>query len=213
MYRNIVKPVLDRLISLVFVILLWWLYLVVAILVRVKLGAPVLFVQERPGKIDPKTGKEKIFKLYKFRTMTDTRNSEGNLLPDKDRLTSFGKLLRSTSLDESPEILVNVLVFNNMSLVGPRPLLVEYLDRYTPSQRRRHEVKPGITGLAMSTIRNSEGWDRKFELDVEYVDNISFWLDVKIIIWTIKTVVTRKGVNEPGEATNSIFMGSGNSNK
>ena len=207
MYKNFVKPVLDRLLALIFVLLFWWLYIIIAILVKVKLGSPVLFVQERPGKIDPMTGKENIFKLYKYRTMTSETDSSGRLLPDADRLTSFGKFLRSTSLDEIPEVLFNVLVFHNMSIVGPRPLLVEYLPLYTKEQRRRHEVMPGITGLAMSKVRNSAGWEKKFELDLEYVDKISFMLDLKIIFWTIGIVLKREGINEPGETTNSVYSG------
>ncbi len=213
LYVLYVKRFLDVILAFVFVLLFWWLYIIVAVLVRVNLGSPVLFVQERPGKIDPKTGKEKIFKLYKFRTMTDKKDSEGNLLPDSERLTRFGKILRSTSLDEIPEVLFNVLLFRDMSIVGPRPLLVEYLPYYTDEQRRRHEVYPGITGLAMSTVRNSLGWEKKFELDIEYVDRVSFWLDVKIIVWTIRTVITRKGINEPGEVTNSKFIGNGGRNQ
>ena len=146
MYKNTVKPILDTVISASFVLLFWWLYVALAVLVRVKLGAPVLFLQKRPGKIDPKTGREKIFTLYKFRTMTDGRDRNGNLLPDEERLTKFGKLLRSTSLDELPEVFFNVLVKRDMSIVGPRPLLVEYIPRYTEEQRRRHEVMPGLTG-------------------------------------------------------------------
>ena len=177
MYKDIVKPVLDRLIALIFVVLFWWLYIIIAILVRVKLGSPVLFVQERPGKINPKTGQEEIFKLYKFRTMTDARDENGNLLSDEVRLTKFGKFLRSTSLDEKPEILFNILLGapgKSLSWVGPRPLLVEYLPRYTKEQRRRHEVAPGLTGYAQVSGRNSIGWEKKFEEDVWYVDHISF---------------------------------------
>ncbi len=178
---------------------------VIAVLVKRKLGSPVIFSQERPGMIDPKTGKERIFRLYKFRSMTDKRDANGNLLPDAERLTPFGKTLRATSLDELPE-LINI-VRGDMALVGPRPLLVKYLDRYTPEQRRRHEVRPGLTGLAMSTVRNSAGWDRKFELDVEYVDHISFLMDLKILLWTVRIVLRREGINEPGNATNSEFRG------
>ena len=207
MYQDRIKPALDKLLAFTFVLLFWWLYIVIAILVRIKLGSPVLFVQKRPGKINPKTGKEVIFKLYKYRTMSDKRDANGNLLPDEERLTKFGRFLRSTSLDEIPEIFFNVLIFHNMSIVGPRPLLVEYLPRYTKEQRRRHEVMPGITGLAMSRVRNSQGWDKKFELDVEYVDNISFLLDFKIILWTIQIVLKREGINEPGSVTNSEYMG------
>ena len=173
--------------------------LTTAALVRLKLGSPVLFTQDRPG-LD-----EKVFKLYKFRTMTDAKDAEGNLLPDEERLTSFGKLLRSTSLDELPELLN--IIKGDMAIIGPRPLLVKYLPRYNETQRRRHEVRPGLTGLAMSTVRNSAGWDKKFELDVEYVDKISFLLDLKIIFWTARIVLKREGINEEGNVTNSEFMG------
>lgn len=204
-YEQFVKRPLDCFLAIVALIILSPLLLIIMLLVRVKLGSPVLFSQERPGMIDPKTGKEKIFKLRKFRSMTDEKNEKGELLPDDVRLTKFGKILRSTSLDELPE-LFNVIK-GDMSIVGPRPLLVKYLERYTSVQRRRQEVRPGLTGLAMSTVRNSAGWDKKFELDVEYVDKISFLMDVKIILWTIGIVLRREGINEPGQVTNSEFMG------
>lgn len=198
-YEKYFKRPLDLFCGLLAVIVFWWLYAIVAILVRVKLGSPVLFTQDRPGK------DEKIFKLYKFRTMTDAKDENGELLPDDERLTRFGRLLRSTSLDELPEAFN--IIKGDMSVIGPRPLLVKYLDRYTPEQHRRHEVRPGLTGLAMSKVRNSAGWGKKFELDLEYVDNVSFLLDMKIIFWTIAIVVKRKGINEDGNATNSEFMG------
>lgn len=212
MYRNIVKPFLDVLIALVFVLLFWWLYIILAILVRVKLGSPVLFVQERPGKINRKTGKEAIFKLYKFRSMTDERDAEGNLLPDEVRLTKFGKLLRSTSLDELPEILFNILLFRRngkgMSWVGPRPLLVEYIPRYTKEQRRRHEAAPGLTGYAQVCGRNSISWEEKFKDDVWYVEHMSFLTDVKIIMKTIGVVFKRSGISSDTSVTMEIFEGS-----
>lgn len=204
-YEQFVKRPLDCFLAFSALIILSPLILIIALLVRVKLGSPVLFSQERPGMIDPKTGKEKIFKLRKFRSMPDEKNERGELLPDEFRLTKFGKILRSTSLDELPE-LFNI-VKGDMSIVGPRPLLVKYLERYSPAQRRRQEVRPGLTGLAMSTVRNSAGWDKKFELDVEYVDKISFLMDVKIILWTIRIVLKREGIDEPGQVTNSEFMG------
>lgn len=204
-YEKYIKRPLDCILASLAIIVLSPLMLVIAILVRIKHGSPVLFGQERPGMIDPKTGKEKIFMLHKFRTMTNNKDEDGNLLPDEERLTRFGKALRSSSLDELPE-LFNI-VRGDMAIVGPRPLLVRYLDRYTVTQRRRQEVRPGLTGLAMSTVRNSAGWDKKFELDVEYVDKVSFLMDLKIILWTIKIVLKREGINEPGEATNSEFMG------
>lgn len=204
-YEKYIKRPMDCFLATLAMIILSPIILITAILVRIKLGFPVLFSQERPGMIDPKTGKEKIFKLHKFRTMTDERDENGELLPDEVRLTSFGKVLRSTSLDELPELLN--IIKGDMAIVGPRPLLVKYLDRYTAEQRRRQAVRPGLTGLAMSTVRNSAGWDKKFELDVEYVDKVSFLLDLKIILWTVKIVLKREGINEPGEATNSEFMG------
>lgn len=204
-YEKYIKRPMDCFLATLAMIILSPIILITAILVRIKLGSPILFSQERPGRIDPKTGKEKIFKLYKFRTMTDERDENGELLPDDVRLTSFGKILRSTSLDELPELLN--IIKGDMAIVGPRPLLVKYLDRYTAEQRRRQEVRPGLTGLAMSTVRNSAGWDKKFELDVEYVDKVSFLLDLKIILWTVRIVLKREGINEPGEATNSEFMG------
>lgn len=212
MYKNIVKPVLDRLLALLFVLLFWWLYIIVAILVRLKLGSPVLFVQDRPGIIDPKTGEEKILKLYKFRTMTDERDAEGNLLPDEVRLTKFGKFLRSTSLDEIPEILWCILLGGRngtspMSWVGPRPLLMEYIPRYTKEQRRRHEVVPGLTGYAQVSGRNSIGWEEKFRDDVWYVDHISFLTDVKIIWKTVAVVFKRTGISSETSATMEAFTG------
>lgn len=198
-YEKYIKRPLDFVIALFALVALAPVFALVAILVKTKLGSPIIFSQERPGK------DEKIFKLYKFRTMTNQCDDKGVLLPDSIRLTKFGRLLRSTSLDELPE-LINI-IRGDMSLVGPRPLLVKYLDRYTPLQRRRQEVRPGLTGLAMSTVRNSAGWDRKFELDIEYVDKITFVVDLKIILNTIRIVIKREGINEPGQVTNSEFMG------
>ncbi len=173
--------------------------LTTAILVRTKLGSPVLFTQERPGK------DEKIFKLYKFRTMTDARDSEGNLLPDKDRLPEFGRKLRATSLDELPE-LFNIIK-GDMSIVGPRPLLVKYLPRYNDVQKRRHEVRPGFTGLAQVHGRNSISWEEKFDWDVKYIDRITFMGDLKIILDTVGTVFKREGISAEGSATMEEFMG------
>lgn len=173
---------------------------IIAFLVLIKLGSPVLFRQIRPGLHG------KPFVLYKFRTMTDARDEDGNLLPDELRLTPFGKFLRSTSLDELPE-LFNVLK-GDMSLVGPRPLLMQYLDRYTPEQARRHEVKPGITGWAQINGRNALSWEEKFELDVWYVDNWSIWLDLKILLLTVLKVIKREGIHADGHATMPEFLGS-----
>lgn len=175
------------------------LVIVLLALVAARLGWPVLFTQQRPGLHG------KPFKIYKFRTMTDARDESGNLLPDADRLTSFGRFLRSTSLDELPE-LINVLK-GDMSLVGPRPLLMHYLELYTPEQARRHEVKPGITGWAQINGRNTLSWEDKFALDVWYVDNWSLWLDIRILALTAWKVVRREGISAEGEATVKYFQG------
>ena len=186
-YSKYIKRLLDILISLTFIVLFSWLYLILTILVRIKLGSPVLFCQERPGY------NEKIFKLYKFRTMTDKRDEKGNLLPDSERLTKFGSMLRSTSLDELPEMF-NILK-GDMSLIGPRPLLVEYLPYYTEEERLRHSVRPGLTGLAQVSGRNYLAWDKRLAKDVEYVNHISFITDVRIIIKTIKVVFKKEDVS------------------
>lgn len=202
MYPKQGKRLLDLIVTCPTLLLLAPVLATIALLVRLKLGSPVLFRQQRPGLHG------KPFTLYKFRTMTDARDEHGNLLPDEQRLTRFGQWLRSTSLDELPE-LWNVLK-GDMSLVGPRPLLMQYLDRYTPEQMRRHEVKPGITGLAQVNGRNALSWEEKFKLDVWYVDNLSFWLDLKIIALTIWEVLKREGINQPGRATVEFFSGSTN---
>ena len=181
MYKKFVKRFLDILISLVILVLFCWLYLILAVLVRIKLGSPVLFKQPRPGK------DEKIFNMYKFRTMTDARDKEGKLLPDSERLTGFGKLLRKTSLDELPELFC--ILKGDMSFIGPRPLLVEYLPYYTKREKLRHTVRPGLTGLAQASGRNTVDWDTRFELDATYVENLSFLMDLKVIVMTIKTVL------------------------
>lgn len=200
MYKKYIKRIVDIICALAAIIVFCWLYIIVAILVRVKLGSPILFSQERPGK------DEKIFKLYKFRTMTDEKDENGNLLPDSVRLTKFGKLLRATSLDELPEAF-NILK-GDMSVVGPRPLLVKYLPRYNERQRRRHEVRPGLSGLAQINGRNAISWDEKFEYDVQYVDNVTFIGDVKIILQTVwKAFVKEEGISAEGEATMGEFMG------
>lgn len=200
MYRKFFKRFLDIIISLIFILCFWWLYIVIAILVRVKLGSPVLFKQDRPGL------NEKIFKMYKFRTMTDEKDKDGNLLPDAERLTKFGKFLRSTSLDEIPE-LWNVLK-GEMSLVGPRPLLVSYLTKYNEYEKRRHEVRPGITGWAQINGRNNTTWEERFKNDIYYVENISFKLDLKIIIKTILKVLKRSDINQSDTETMKNFLDS-----
>ena len=199
MYKNCIKRLLDILLSLIGIILLSWLYLILFILVRVKLGSPVFFKQQRPGK------NEKIFTLYKFRTMTDARDENGNPLPDEVRLTAFGKMLRSTSLDELPE-LFNILK-GDMSLIGPRPLLVKYLPLYNEEQKHRHDVRPGLTGLAQVNGRNAISWEKKFEYDVEYVRNLSFLLDCRILLQTVKAVVQRDGISSATDATMEAFKG------
>lgn len=198
-YQRFVKRPMDFVLSLIAIVILSPILLIVAILVRTKLGSPVIFKQKRPG-LD-----EKIFTLYKFRTMTDERDENGELLPDSVRLTKFGKLLRSTSLDELPE-LFNIL-FGDMSVIGPRPLLVEYLPLYNEHQKRRHEVRPGLSGLAQVNGRNAISWEEKFDLDVKYVDNISFFGDWKIIFLTIKKVFVRDGINSETSDTMEDFMG------
>ena len=200
MYRLFFKRAIDIFLSLVFILLFWWLYIVVAILVRLKLGSPIVFTQKRPGL------NEKIFTMYKFRTMTDKKDVNGNLLPDKERLPKFGKFLRSTSLDEIPELL-NVLK-GEMSLVGPRPLLVDYLPKYTKAEKRRHEVRPGITGFAQINGRNNTTWEERFKNDIYYVENISFLLDLKIIIKTLLKVVKRSDINQSEDIPMKNFLDS-----
>ncbi|HSN74442.1 MAG TPA: sugar transferase [Anaerolineae bacterium] len=200
MYRRFGKRVFDLTLSLTALLLLAPLIGALAVLVRMRLGTPVLFRQQRPGFHG------RLFTIYKFRTMTDARDEQGYLLPDAERLTRFGHFLRSTSLDELPELL-NVLK-GDMSLVGPRPLLMQYLERYSPEQARRHHVRPGITGWAQVNGRNALSWEQKFALDVWYVDHLSLSLDLKIIATTIGKTVKREGINQPGEATANEFLGS-----
>lgn len=199
-YEKYIKRPQDFLCALLAIIVLSPVMIVTAILVRIKLGSPVLFTQERPGR------NGKIFLLYKFRSMTDARDETGNLLPDDVRLTHFGRVLRSTSLDELPELL-NILK-GDMSVVGPRPLLVRYLPRYSPRQARRHEVRPGFTGLAQIHGRNAISWEEKFEWDVRYVDHVTFIGDWRIIFQTVKTVLAREGISSDTSETMEEFIGS-----
>ena len=197
-YSVFIKRLLDIIISTIILVIFSWLYIILAILVRVKLGSPVLFKQPRPGK------DEKIFNMYKFRTMTDEKDANGKLLPDKDRLTKFGKLLRKTSLDELPELFC--ILKGDMSFIGPRPLLVEYLPYYTEREKLRHTVRPGLTGLAQASGRNTVDWDTRFELDATYVENLSFIMDLKVIAMTFKTVFGHsEQVAEDTNATEGNF--------
>ena len=202
-YEKYIKRPQDFLCALLAIIVLSPVMLITAILVRVKLGSPVLFTQERPGMIDPKSGKEKIFRLYKFRTMADGTDENGEPLPDEVRLTKFGRTLRSTSLDELPE-LINIIK-GDMAVVGPRPLLVKYLPYYTEEQRRRHIVRSGLTGYAQVHGRNTVNWDEKFEMDVKYASNITFLGDVKIIFETVGKVFRREGIASETSATMEDF--------
>jgi sugar transferase EpsL len=199
-YRNHLKRSLDVCVAAVGLLLTAPALLTLAIAVKTRLGSPVFFVQTRPGL------RGQPFRMVKFRTMTDARDAQGNALPDGARLTRFGRFLRSTSLDELPE-LWNVLT-GDMSLVGPRPLLTEYLDLYTPAQRRRHDVRPGITGLAQVNGRNALTWDEKFAFDLEYIRSYSFGTDVRILLRTLGQVISRRGVTQPGHASAERFMGS-----
>lgn len=199
LYKRFFKRPFDLFFGLVAFFILWPFYVAIAILIRLKVGKPILFRQQRPGL------NEKLFTLYKFRTMTDERDESGNLLQDEIRLTKFGKFLRSTSLDELPE-LINILK-GEMSFVGPRPLLKEYLPLYSKEQARRHEEKPGLTGWAQINGRNAISWQKKFELDIMYVDNLSFLLDMKIIFLTIIKVFQRKGISQDNHVTMEYFKG------
>ena len=186
MYAKYIKRILDLILSLMALIVLMPLMIIIGILVRINLGSPIIFKQKRPGK------NEKIFTLYKFRTMTDKRDIDGNLLPDEYRLTKFGKFLRSTSLDELPE-LINIIK-GDMAIVGPRPLLVEYLPYYTEEEKHRHDVRPGLTGLAQVNGRNAISWEEKLKYDTEYIKKISFYSDLKIIFKTIKKTIKREDI-------------------
>ena len=200
LYRDYIKRILDFTLALVMLVLLSPLLIVVYIWLSIaNKGAGAIFTQERPGK------DERIFKLYKFKSMTDERDAEGNLLPDVQRLTNVGRFIRKTSLDELPQ-LWNVLK-GDMSFIGPRPLLIQYLPLYNEEQRRRHNVRPGITGWAQVNGRNAISWEQKFKLDIYYVDHISLWLDIKIIWLTIKKVIVREGINSETSSTMEPFTG------
>ncbi len=199
-YEKYIKRPQDFILSLLALVVLSPVILIIALIVRIKLGSPVIFKQERPGL------NGKIFRLYKFRTMSDKKDENGNLLPDELRLGKFGKTLRSTSLDELPS-LINIIK-GDISIVGPRPLLVRYLPRYNEHQARRHEVRPGFTGYAQTNGRNAITWEQKFDYDVEYVDNITFIGDWKIIFKTVLTVLKRDGITSETSATMEEFMGS-----
>lgn len=201
-YERFMKRPFDFFISFIAFILLLPLLFIIAILIKIKLGSPIIFKQERPGL------NEKIFTLYKFRTMTNRKDQKGQLLPDKDRLTKFGRFLRSTSIDELPG-LINIIK-GDMSIIGPRPLLVEYLDLYSSDQRKRHEVRPGLTGYAQVNGRNLLNWEEKFKLDVMYVNNVTLRNDINIILKTILTVVKREGISSSNSATMERFEGSQN---
>lgn len=196
---RLIKSVLDRFVAAIALLMFSPLILIVAIAIYFRMGSPLIFSQPRPGKDG------KIFRFYKFRTMTDERDAKGNLLDDEQRLTAFGEFLRESSLDEIPQ-LWNILK-GDMSLVGPRPLLVRYLERYSSQQARRHEVKPGITGLAQVKGRNAITWEEKFQLDVWYIDNWSLWLDLKILVMTFVKVLRKEGIDEEGQVSSSEFLG------
>lgn len=197
MYEKYIKRLLDIILSLIAIIITFPIFLIVGVLVLIFLGKPAIFRQERPGK------DEKIFTLYKFRTMSNKKDKDGNLLPDELRLTKFGKFLRKTSLDEFPEF-INILK-GDMSFVGPRPLLVQYLEYYTEEERKRHNVRPGLTGLAQVNGRNLLSWEEKFKMDIEYINNVTFINDIKIILKTIKVVFIREGINQNNNVTMEKF--------
>lgn len=205
MYAKFWKRFFDFWLSLIALIVLSPLLLALTIIGAIAMRGNPFFVQKRPGRIDKKTGQERIFSLIKFRTMSNRKGSDGNLLPDELRLNAYGKLLRSTSLDELPE-LINVLT-GSCALCGPRPLLPEYLSLYSPHQRRRHEVRPGLTGYAQAHGRNALSWEDKFDMDVWYVDHISLCTDIKILLDTVKVVLTHEGVNSATSATMEKFTG------
>lgn len=205
MYQKYIKRLLDIILSLLAIIITFPIFLIIGILVLIFIGQPAIFRQKRPGK------NEKIFTMYKFRTMTNKKDEDGNLLPDELRLTKLGKFLRKTSLDEIPEF-INILK-GDMSFVGPRPLLVDYLPYYTEEEHHRHDVRPGLTGLAQVSGRNLLFWEERFQLDIKYVNNVTFLNDAKIILKTIKTVLIREGITQENNATMEKFVRSKNTNE
>ena len=204
-YKQFFKRFYDVVLSGIALIVLSPLLLILTIVGAIAMGGNPFFVQPRPGRIDPKTGKERIFSLVKFRTMSNKKDSDGNLLPDSDRLNAYGRFLRRTSLDELLELFS--IIIGDMSIIGPRPLLVQYLDRYNEEQRHRHDVRPGFTGYAQAHGRNSLSWEDKFAMDVWYTKNISLKVDVEIILATVKTVLKREGISSETSATMEEFMG------
>lgn len=211
MYAKFFKRLFDFLLSLTAILVLSPILLILTVVGAIAMGGNPFFTQLRPGKIDKKTGKEKIFKLVKFRTMSNKKDKDGNLLPDDQRLNKYGRILRSTSLDELPE-LWNILK-GDMAIVGPRPLLVRYLDRYSEEQRRRHDVRPGLTGLAQVSGRNAISWEDRFALDVYYSKHVTLFGDVKILFSTVKAVFKREGISSETSATMEEFEGEKNENK
>ena len=203
-YERYVKRPLDCFLALVALIVFSPIIGITALIVKIKIGSPVFFSQERPGLIDPKTGKERIFRLYKFRSMTNEKDTEGNLLPDEKRLTKVGKAIRAASIDELPE-LINIIK-GDMAVVGPRPLLVKYLPWYSEEQHKRHFVRPGLTGYAQAHGRNAVSWDEKFQMDVDYTERITFFGDAKIILATVKTVIKHEGISSVTSATMESFI-------
>lgn len=203
-YCKYIKRILDVCCAIAAFVVFGWLYLIIAVLVRINLGSPIIFHQSRPGKIDRVTGEERIFQLCKFRTMSNEKDDNGKLLPDTVRLTKFGKFLRATSLDELPEAW-NILK-GDMSVIGPRPLTVSYLQYYTKEEHHRHDVRPGLSGLAQVMGRNAISWEDKFKYDLDYIERVSFLLDIKIIFLTIKNVLKRDGIGQGEEAPVSLSV-------
>lgn len=196
-YSRLFKRLIDIICALLALIIFGWLYIIIAILVRCKLGSPVIFRQDRPGMIDPKTGRERIFKLYKFRSMSDARDENGKLLPDAERLTKFGRFLRSSSLDELPEAW-NILK-GDMSVIGPRPWAVQYLPYFTEEEHNRHLVRPGLSGWAQVNGRTASDWSQRLRFDLEYVENVSLWFDLKILFLTVRKVICRSDIVDTAE--------------